>query len=71
MKTLIVPESHLEKMLAQWEPNARQFRPSYRFAKCWGCGRTLFFGMWHVFFRRAQREAHLCRKCGKPYEVEL
>jgi hypothetical protein len=68
MKTLSVPQSVLENMLAQWVP---QVHPAYRFAKCWGCGRTLFFGMWHVFFRRLQREAHLCRRCGKPYEVEL
>jgi hypothetical protein len=65
-KTLIVPQADLERMLSQWP---RPLRAEYRFAKCWGCGRTLFFGMWHVFFRYEQREAHLCRKCGKPYEV--
>jgi hypothetical protein len=71
MITVYVPEPVLEKMLAQWEPAARAQMPCYRFAKCWGCGRTLFFGMWHIFFRRDQREAHLCRKCGRPYEIQL
>jgi len=71
MRTLTVPEHVLEKMLAQWEPNEASAWPAFRFAKCWGCGRMLYFGMWHVFFRSRQREAHLCRECGKPYEVKV
>ena len=71
MKTVIVPEKVLEKMLAQWGKKAALMLPDYRFAKCWGCGRTLRFGMWHIFFRKGKREAHLFRKCGKPYEIEL
>jgi hypothetical protein len=65
-KTLIVPEEILEDMLDQWPD---MLRAEWRVPKCWCCGRRLFFRMWHVPFRKAQREAHLCRKCGKPYEV--
>lgn len=68
MKTLDIPEEILEEMLTQW---AIPIRPQYRVPKCWGCGRRLFFRMWHVFFRAGLREAHLCKKCAKPFEVEI
>lgn len=69
MKTLIVPDRVLYQMLDQWQ--AKQGGPAeWRVPRCWGCGRRLWFRMWHVFFRSGLREAHLCRKCGKPYEVE-
>lgn len=64
-----VPDEELELLLAQWELVAAGEPPVYRFAKCWRCGRYLFFGMYHVFFRHRQREAHLCGRCGKLYEV--
>lgn len=70
MKTLIVPEHVLEEMLGQWLAK-KNYYPEWRTPRCWGCGRRLWFRMWHVFFRRGMREAHLCRDCGKPYEVEL
>jgi hypothetical protein len=65
-RTIKVPDEELERMLAQWP---YPLRAEYRFPKCWGCGRTLWLGCWHVFFRKNEREAHLCRKCGEPYEV--
>lgn len=68
-KTLIVPESHLEKMLAQWL-DKQGGMPEFREPACWSCGRKMHGKMWHVFFRGAQREAHLCRDCGRPYEVK-
>ena len=65
-KKIEVPEHVLEQMLAQWEPPETV---EYRFATCWGCGRKLRFGMYHVFFRKQQREAHLCKDCGSLWEV--
>lgn len=70
MKTLIVPEIVLAKMLDKWMTK-QGGHPEWRVPRCWGCGRRLWFRMWHVFFARDSREAHLCRRCGKPWEVEL
>lgn len=67
-KTLIVPSSVLEDMLKQWLKDEGWRNAQWRRPKCWGCGRKLWFRMWHVFFREGQREAHLCRRCGKPFE---
>lgn len=68
-KTLIVPETHLENMLAQWLTKQGGM-PEFRAPQCWSCGHVIRGKCWHVFFRRDQREAHLCRECGKPYEVK-
>jgi len=68
--TLLVPEKDLEWMLLQWL-DKQGGTPEFREPKCWSCGRVMRNKMWHVFFRSAQREAHLCRDCGKPYEVRL
>jgi hypothetical protein len=60
-------EWELERLLSQWEKTARMRPAEYRFPKCWKCGRLMKRGMYHIFFRGGLREAHLCRKCGKPY----
>jgi hypothetical protein len=70
MRTLRVPDAELELMLAQWL-NDQGKPPQWRVPRCWGCGRHLWLRMWHVFWRDGEREAHLCRRCGKPYEVEV
>ena len=68
-KTLIVPDIELENMLAQWL--AKQGGPpEFRVPQCWNCGREMHGMMWHVFFRKGEREAHLCMDCGRKYEVE-
>jgi hypothetical protein len=67
MKPIHIPQKALEGYLKQWP--TPEGPPTYRFAKCWGCGRTLYFGMWHVFFRRKQREAHFCKPCGRLWEI--
>ena len=56
-------------MLAQWLTK-QGGPPEFREPQCWSCGRKMFGQMWHVFFRGVQREAHLCKDCGKPYEIE-
>lgn len=66
---IFVPQHELKRMLEQWEPEAKMQPPAYRFAKCWNCGRSLYFGMWHLFFEEGRREAHICARCGEKYGV--
>jgi hypothetical protein len=62
-----VPEALLEALLRKWTVKAYK-PPEYRAPKCWGCGKEMYGEMWHVFFRGVEREAHLCKECGKPWE---
>lgn len=67
-RTLIVPDERLEQMLAQWLTK-QGGPPEFRAPQCWNCGREMYGQMWHVFFRKGEREAHLCMDCGRPYET--
>lgn len=64
-----VPQDELEVMLDQWK-KVQGGEPEFRLPKCWRCGRDIFGSCWHVFFRRDEREAHLCMECGGKYAVQ-
>jgi hypothetical protein len=68
-KKLIIPDDHLEQMLKQWL-DKQGGEPEFREPQCWSCGRAMEGKMWHVFFRKGEREAHICNQCAEPYMSE-
>ena len=63
-----VPEEVLEGWLGQWLASEASAVPVRRAPKCWGCGCTMKADeMWHIFFRKREREAHVCDYCVEPY----
>ena len=64
----MIPQEVLEGWLAQWLESEALSVPCRRAPKCWGCGRSIKTDeVWHVFFRKQQREAHVCDYCVEPY----
>ena len=54
----------IDKWSIDWEPQYRGFI-------CGGCGKTVRKA-WHIHVKKFpyKRELHLCRKCGKKYDLK-
>lgn len=63
----MITQKQLKEIIEGWgEPD---YEPKYRVPLCAGCGKRVYFRIWHIFLREYgfKREVHLCKKCGKKY----
>ena len=66
----MITQKQLDELVRKWgEPN---LIPQYRRPTCANCGKTMYFGMWHCFIKEYgyKREVHLCKRCGKKYNLK-
>lgn len=65
---ILVPQDILEEIVARWDPPT-DLVSVFRLPLCASCGHEIDGPMYHCWLADRYREIHLCRPCGKPFEI--